>query len=189
VRAVDDVLRVLVFVVAGANPMRAALALRPGSPEGARALTGAVVLGYTLVALAAWGLAAVSGPMLDGLDISPESFRVGGGIVLALGGARLAVMGLTEWDDVPPAWRSALVPIAFPVLLAPELVAVAVGLGADEGAGPVLLAAVVAGILGTLAFVAVKGRPGPSAGATCRLVGGVAVVCGTAYAIDGIFAL
>jgi small neutral amino acid transporter SnatA (MarC family) len=186
---VDDVLRVLVFVVAAANPLRAALALRPGAPEGARALTPAVALGYGLVTLGAWGLAAVSGPMLDGLDISPESFRVGGGIVLALGGARLAVTGLTEWTDVVPRWRSGLVPIAFPVLLAPELVAAAVGLGADEGAGPVLLAAVVAAVLGTLAFVAVRGRPGPTAGAICRLVGGVAVVCGTAYAIDGIFAL
>jgi small neutral amino acid transporter SnatA (MarC family) len=186
---VDDVLRVVVFVVAAANPLRAALALLPRSPDDRRSLTIGVGVGSALVVLAAWGLAAVSGPLLDGLDISPESFRVGGGIVIAIGGARMATLGPSEWPDLVPSWVTAIVPVAFPVLLAPELVAAAIGLGADEGAGPVLLAVVIAAALTTLAHGLVRGRPGPTAVATSRLVGAVAVVCGTALAIDGIFAL
>jgi small neutral amino acid transporter SnatA (MarC family) len=186
---VDDVLRVVVFAGAAANPLRAALALLPRSPDDARALTVRVGIASALVALAAWGLAAVSGPLLDGLDISPESFRVGGGVVIALGGARMALIGPSEWPDLVPSPTTALVPMAFPVLLAPELVAAAIGLGADEGAGPVLLAAVVAAGLGTLASALVLGRPGPTARATSRFVGAIAVVCGTALTVDGIFAL
>jgi small neutral amino acid transporter SnatA (MarC family) len=186
---VDDVLRVVVFVIAAANPMRAALALLPRSPAELRSLTIAVGIGSAVVTLAAWGLAVVSGPVLDGLDISPESFRVGGGIVIAIGGARMVTLGPSEWPDLVPSWATALVPVAFPVLLAPELVAASIGLGADEGAGPVLLAAALAAVLGTLAFASVRGRPGPTAVATSRLVGAVAVVCGTALTIDGIFAL
>jgi hypothetical protein len=98
-----------VFLVAGflatTNAGRVALARgadRPAPPSLALALLG----GYALVALAA-GLA---NDLLEGLDISPESFRIAAGLVLGATGLRTIV------------WPQPVTPGPFAaVLITPEL--------------------------------------------------------------------
>ena len=63
--------------------------------------------------------------LLDGLSISPESFRIAAGMVLAATGLRTIV-----WPQPVPGPFAA-------ILITPELVLVAVSFGADESArGP-----------------------------------------------------
>ena len=162
-----DLLRVVVILVAVANPARAAVAARPRDC-GARLLTVHVGIAAVVVALLTWLVAAASGPILDFLDISPESFRVGAGIVIAVGGIRAATVRPAVWDDLEPRWYTFALPLAFPVLLAPELVAAGLSLGADDGAGPVLAGAAVGLALCVLGHAVVHGRPGRTTGGVGR---------------------
>jgi small neutral amino acid transporter SnatA (MarC family) len=127
------------FLVAGflatTNAGRVALAAQASRPA-PRARTAA------LVAAAALVIAAVllADPLLDALSVSPESFRIAAGLVLAAAGVRTII-----WPD------PGRVPFAA-VLVTPELTALAVSFGVDESAGRVLAAAALALLPAALAY-------------------------------------
>ena len=107
--------------IAGANAGRVALAAQASRPTPAsRAL--ALVLGAALIVAGA----TLADDLLEGLEISPESFRIAAGIVLA---------AAALWALLGPQ------PLAGPfaaILITPELACLAISFGADEPLGKVL---------------------------------------------------
>ena len=96
----------LFALVAAVNPCRLRLAL----PE----RRGAVLLGALIALAAVAAIALAGGALLDALDISPESFRLGAAVVLALEGARALVLARPGQEPELPGLGVALVPVAFP---------------------------------------------------------------------------
>jgi hypothetical protein len=93
--------------------------------------------------------ALLADTVLDALAISPESFRIATGLVLAAAGVRTMI-----WPAPAPA------PLTL-ILVTPELTALAFSFGADEPTGKVLLAALPA--FGLLALARLGRADGTSA--------------------------
>jgi small neutral amino acid transporter SnatA (MarC family) len=175
-----------VFVV---NPARALASVAPALLRTGRfvAMTGsatAAVLGIVLVLL--------HEPVLDLLSVSEPTFRLGAGLVIAAMGLRALVLAPEPWTEGLGGGRLvAFVPIAFPVLVTPELAVTAVDLGADEGTGiaiaGVLVAMALAAVLGTWPRLAEERPPPPWLLPVGRVLGAGAVVFGVARAVSGVF--
>lgn len=179
----NDFLRLLVVFVAAANPAFVVLmAGRPASRAGwlaAVAAACAVALGVAAVA------AAAGEEIIDFLDVAPETFRVGAGIVLLVGGVR-TLLWPPGWEDRSPAGTAIQVgaALAFPLLVTPELVAAAVSYGVDEGVGKAMGAAAIALLVTAALLAAFPARPAGTARlglwGAARLSGGLlaALACG-----------
>jgi small neutral amino acid transporter SnatA (MarC family) len=152
--------------LATTNAGRVALAAGASRP-GPRGLAAAVLIGLALAA----GGALAAEPLLDALSISPESFRIAAGMVLAA-----------------TAFRTLVAPHAEPgpfgaVLVTPELACMAIAAGATEPAGKVLAAAAVSLIASALAYR----PPGRETSAlAARLLAALQVVVAVALAVSGI---
>ena len=158
------------FLVAGflatTNAGRVALAGRYERPT-PRALGVALVAGLALIVAGV----VLADDLLDALAISPESFRIAAGIVLAASGVRSIV-----WPGFSGPFEA--------ILVTPALACMAVSSGADEGTGKVLGAALIA-----LAVVAIAGttRPRePVAGLAAQFLSALQVVIAVALVISGI---
>ncbi|HMN98682.1 MAG TPA: hypothetical protein PKD59_04665 [Miltoncostaeaceae bacterium] len=129
-------------------------------------------LAVVLAAGAALILAGVllADPLLDALDVSPESFRIGAGIVLAALGAATLVR------PRPGGPAGAL-------LVTPDLACMAIASSADEGVGPALGAAAIA--LALVAALALLPRLGP-AGRAAPFLAALQVVVGVALVVSGV---
>jgi small neutral amino acid transporter SnatA (MarC family) len=147
------------------NAGRVALALGD-SRAPRRTLATAVAAGAALVL----ALALVADPLLDALDISPESFRIGTGIVLVAAGA---VSLVRPRPSGPPG----------AVLVTPELSCMAIAASADEGVGPALGAAAIA--LAVVAALALLPRVAP-AGRAAPFLAALAVIVGVALVVAGV---
>jgi small neutral amino acid transporter SnatA (MarC family) len=169
----------VVAFVAAVNPCRLRLAL----PE----RRGAVALGALLALAAVAAVAAAGGWALEALDISPESFRLGAAVVLALEGARSLVLGRPGAEPELAGLGAALVPVAFPLLLSPGVVALAVAAGGDDvelaalGALALALAAVLA-----LTLVPRGERADALLAAGGRLLGALEIAAGVALAVGAV---
>jgi hypothetical protein len=164
------------FLLAGflatANAGRVAVAVvarrdasREASPS--RDLAVAMAAGAALIVVAV--LAA--DPLLDALDISPESWRIAAAIVLGATAIRTIV-----W----PAASGA--PLAA-VLITPELAAVSVSFGADDSAGKVLAAAALA-LLPVL--LAARARRLATSALAAQFLAALQIVVAIALAVSGI---
>jgi hypothetical protein len=158
------------FLVAGflatTNAGRVALAHRASRPRPG-SLVQALLAGFGLVAVAA----VFADELLDALTISPESFRIAAGLVLAATGLRTIV-----WP------YPALGPFAA-VLMTPELACLAVSLGADEATAKVLGAAVVALPIVAMAAVA---RPREPIALGAQFLASLQVAVAVALVVSGI---
>lgn len=171
---------VLAAYVAAVNPPR----LRPGLAraddrgESAQLLFGAlIVVGFGLL------LVLSAATILDALDITDETWRLGAGVVAGLAGARALIA--PKLGEMPAAKGMGFLPIAFPLLLTPQLVVLAILFGATE---PV---AAAWGFLtvGVAVGVAVGGLRLRTPGlwlALARFLGAVLVVLGIALVVAGI---
>ena len=165
-------------LLVASNPARRRLELdpRPGWP-----VAGVAAVGVWLVIVA---LAALSGPVLDWLDVSEPTFRIGAGLVLTLRGLLDLVLRPRPEPPGPGGWLDALWPVGFPVLLRPEVAVLAVAVGADIGVGSTALVAIVALALSVVAIVV------PWSRALARGLGAVtsagAVVVGVALTVGGV---
>ncbi len=147
------------------NAGRVALGLGEGrAPR--RTLAVVVAVGAALVLVAA----LVADPLLDALDISPESFRIGAGIVLAALGAATLVR------PRPGGPAGAL-------LVTPDLACMAIAASADEGVGPAFGAAAIA--LAVVAGLALLPRLAP-AGRAAPFLAALEVVVGVALVVSGV---
>ena len=111
-------------------------------------------------------LAALATPILDALDVSNSTLRVGTGIVIAVVGLHDLVAPAPRADPALAGWRAGLVPLAFPLLINPALGAAALTAGADHG----LFVPVVAAVLGTGVLVVLAATTNATAGAS-RVLG------------------
>jgi small neutral amino acid transporter SnatA (MarC family) len=165
--------------VAAVNPCRVRLAV----PE----RRAAVALGALLALGTAAAVAAVGGAFLDTLDISPESFRLAAAVVLALEGARTLVLPRPGTEPELGGLGAALVPVAFPLLLTPGVVALALAAGGDEIAAEAVGALALAfGSVLAASLVPRGDRADALLAAGCRLLGAAEIAAGIALAVDAL---
>ena len=175
---------ILLTYLGAMNPARLRLAA-PEDDSVARpaplAISSLLVLG-----LGAAGVAA-SVPLLDWLQISPETFRVALGIVLVLTGAWWLAFPRPSSEPELSGLGAALIPVTFPLLVSPALFATVISTGADESA-----AVSIGSLAVSLAALNLLGRVkvGPTTKAVLigitRLLGMVLIVAAVAFIIDGI---
>lgn len=137
-------------------PPRARLGL-PERPDG-RGRMGVIGGGAVLALAGVWALAGWSGPLLDALEVTPETFRLAAGIVMAV--AAMVVLARPRPAEEPEAKGAlaALWPVAYPRLLRAEVVALALTTGAKEGAAATVAAAGAAFAI-TVALGALRRTP------------------------------
>ena len=166
-------------LVAAVNPCRLRLAL----PEHRQA----VALGMLLALGAFAAIAALGGRLLDALDISPESFRLGAALVLALEGARALVFARPAGEPELAGLKAGLVPVAFPLLLTPGVVALAIAAGGDGVEAEAVGALALALALTLGATLLPRGtRADALLAAGGRLLGALEIVAGVALAVEAI---
>ena len=162
---------------------------RLGVPEaaGGRARPGALVGGSLLTLGLVAALAGWSGPLLRALQITPETFRIGAGIVAVLAAAHVLIVPRPAAEPVPGGWWAALWPVCFPLLVGPEVVTMAVATGTREGV-PATLVAAGASLVVLLALGALPRRPLTDRVLLwlSRMLGMGLLVAGLWLAVDGI---
>jgi small neutral amino acid transporter SnatA (MarC family) len=169
----------LLALVASTNPCRVRLVL----PE----RRAAVALGALIALGSASVVAAVGGAFLDALDITPETFRLASAVVLALEGTRALVLGRAAPEPELSGLGAALVPVAFPLLLTPGVVVLALTAGGDDIVGQAVGALAVAFALVLLATLLPRGaRASALLAAGGRLLGATEVAAGVALAVDSL---
>jgi hypothetical protein len=153
-------------LLATTNAGRVGLACQAARP-GPRSLALALLAGFVLIALSA----LFADDLLDGLAISPESFRIAAGIVLFIMGVRPLV-----WPYVPAGPFAA-------VLVTPELACLTISLAADEGVGRVLGAAAV--VLPVIVIATLVRQRGPMALAA-QFLAALQLVVAVALVVSGL---
>jgi len=174
-----------VTALAAVNPFR----LRGGVPEGpsGTARLGPLVGGAALGLAVLIGLAVASGPFLEAIEVTPETFRIAAGLVAVAAGIRTVVRPEPGEEPESPGWRAALWPVAFPRVVSPEAAALALTAGSIEGVGAttVVLAASLV-VLVALGAVTRSGRAVAVLRWLAGLTGVLLVAAGVFLMIDGI---
>lgn len=170
-------------LIATVNPAAAALAMvrdrrtdRPAS----------VAAGTAVAALVLAAIAAASTPILDALDVSLGTYRLGAGAVVAVAGLRWLAVGAAPTVEEPDDDRRLAGFVAFPVLLTPGATALVLSVGAEHGTATAATAAGVAVVLSGLGIYLRRSIPHLLALGLVRLLGGAAVVVGVIVSVDGI---
>jgi small neutral amino acid transporter SnatA (MarC family) len=173
---------VLAAYVAAVNPFRLRQAL-PGS--GDRADTRIVATGALIAFAVSALLVAASVNLLDGLQITPETWRIAAGVVAALAGVRVFVAPGRADEPELDGRRAAVVPVAFPLLITPEVVALVAIFGATESAAVSIGGLAVALAAGVATGALRRLRPSVwTAGA--RMLAAVLILAGIALIVEGI---
>jgi small neutral amino acid transporter SnatA (MarC family) len=174
-----------VAAFAALNPFRTRLGLPGGGSGRARPIplaVGAALGAATLVALA-W----LSGPMLRVLQVTQETFTIAAGLVGVLAGAWM--LGFSEPADEPEArgWLAGVWPVAYPRIVSPETIAIAIALGARSGV-PASAAALGAAVLmlAALGAIPLGSVPGRVLVWLGRLTSAALVLVGVWLMIEGI---
>ncbi len=168
-------IRALILVVVSVGWWRMMTA--DGQPIERRLAQRAVVAVMVVMVAMAW----VSGPVLSGLDVDTETFRIATGLSLAgLGLARTLGWGARPDPEPSPTW-SWWWPVAYPMLLGPEALLVAVSVGSDHG----VLAVGGPAAVGAIAALVVSQRP-TLRPERVRVMGVVLMVLAVALVFDGL---
>ncbi len=131
--------------------------------------------------------AVIASPLLDLLDVSASTFRLGAGLVIAVVGIHDLLAAAPKPEPALAGWKAGFVPLAFPLLVNPALGAGALAASADHGvATPTIATLVGVAMLVALATITEPARLMRGAG---RVVGAVLIVVGVALAVDGVFSL
>lgn len=142
----------IVAYLGGCNPARSRLAVPEA--EDRRARPGVLAAGSLVAFGAVAALAGWSGPILEALRISPETFRLAAGITAGLTAALFLVSPRPASEPELAGGRAALWPVAFPRLFTPVIAALALSTGASDGVpGSLIGAAVALGILNVLGAI------------------------------------
>ena len=173
----------LLGLLATVNPAAAALAMvrdrRTDRPT-------SVAAGTAVAALVLVAIGAAADGVLDALDVSLGTYRLGAGVVIAVAGLRWLAVGAAAPVEEPDDDRRLAGFVAFPVLLTPGAAAIALSVGAEHGTAATATAAVVAVGLGGLGIYLRRSVPHLLALGLVRLLGAIAVVVGVIVSVDGI---
>ena len=168
-------------MVTAANPFRA-LSARPTGPTAPALLAAVGTTGLLVI-----GSAAISGPLLELVDVTGPNARIAAGIALL-------VVALKDVFAAPPGpepalggWRAGVVPLAFPVIFSPALALLAVA-GASERGVPLAVAAAVIAVAPVVLVLLAAPRSTP-----LRPLVAAVGVAGTGVAalvvLDGVYAI
>jgi small neutral amino acid transporter SnatA (MarC family) len=174
----------LLVLLLAVNPARAALLASrertlPRQPALAAALTAFALL--AAVALAA-------SPALDALAITPETFRVAAGSVIAVTGLAFAAYPGRP-RETGARWQDGLFPLGWPVLANPAAVLAAASFAADAGELRAIAAIVPALAAAVVLAVSTRARWRPVLDGAARLSGALLTVAGVALVIKGVKAV
>jgi multiple antibiotic resistance protein len=177
------VIAAIVAFLAACNPAAALVALAHDRRTD-RPLP--VIAGAVAALTALLVAAAASRPILDVLDVSLGTYRVGAGVVLVVSGLRWLFSGAPR-DAIEPDTDLRLAGfVAFPTLLTPAAAVLAVSVGAEEGTLTVLGAAGLAIVAGAAGVYLRRSVPVALAGAGVRLIGAVTIIVGAGLVVDGL---
>ncbi len=168
------------IAVVNAPSVRLRLGARAAGVRSRAALGGGVV---AMVAAVLLGL--VAHPLIDGLDVAPETFRVAAAMIVTLSGLVVIASPAPSPEHLSGRRSDFLVPVAYPLLLGPGPVLAWLVVGVDHG---VWRTAVAAGLGSAVAVICAglpEGRRSGWVGAA-RLLAAVVVVLGVAMVIDGV---
>lgn len=146
------------------------------------------VLGYAAALVIGLGaiVAALSGPLLDLVDVSESSARIAAGVALVAVAMKDALGPVPASEPALIGDRAGLVPVAFPAAFNPATALLTLSAAADRGNGVALL--VLAAAL-AIALLVVRGPKlralRPLLGAT----GAVGVAIGVLVVMDGVLAI
>lgn len=144
----------VVAFLAALNPFRGRLGM-PDAASG-RVRSVPVSLGLLIGGAVLVSLALVSGPLLSGLRVTPETFTIAAGLVAVLAGAWALGYPEPAREPEPVGWLSAVWPVAVPRVIAAETIVMAIAVGSREGVAAVAVGAAVA--LGCLAALGAFAR-------------------------------
>lgn len=144
------------------------------------------LVGVGAAAAVAAVVALLAEPAFEAGDVSPETFRIAAGlIVAAVAVRRLILGGGPPYTEVARRWGG-LVPVGFPVALSPELVAWAGSRGVDD-LGAALVGIAVAGAIAAVASqVTITGANARLGDAWIRLSGAGLGAVAVVLLVDGI---
>lgn len=167
--------------LAALNPWRVA-STAPADPGDRRA---AAVVAATVTAGCGWLAAGVSGPVVDVLSVSGSSARIAAGVAIVLVSLRDLVGPPLAPMPALAGRRAGLVPVAFPAMLTPAFVLLAIAAGHERGVATAV-ASVLPAIVMAAAAVGV-GCTGPRwfRPLTAVAAGGI----GTLVVLDGVYAV
>lgn len=164
------------------NPFRTRLGLPEREGRGRMEIVGpGVILGMGLLLV----LSAGAGSLLDTLEVSPEMFRIAAGLVLVIAAAWMAFRPVPTEEPVADGMLGALWPVAYPRVVSPEAIVLALTTGASDGVmvGPMVLAGAVIIGLGAVPLD-VRGRR--VSAALGRVFAAVVVIVAVVLAVEGI---
>lgn len=174
----------VVAAIAVLNPPRTRLGLPAddGRADLRRSFAGIVIGGLVLL-----GVGAGAGAVLDSLRISPETYRIAAGFVLVIVAGWMLFFPIpTDEPDPGGAW-DLVWPVGFPRVVSPEMLTLALTMGASDGVGTLAASLAVAlGSLGALAVVPTGPVMTRLLAAVGRVVAVVLVLVGIWLAIEGI---
>ena len=122
---------------------------------------------------------------LDGIQVEPETFRISAGIVMVVTGAGFILFGPFSFP-LEPGWKSALFPLALPLLASPAAFSAVLTRSVDKGEAQTVVAALVVTAAVAGGVWAVSGRTSPLPGIFARLIGAVLIYRAVGLIIDGI---
>ncbi|MGY6501751.1 MAG: hypothetical protein ACXIVQ_12790 [Acidimicrobiales bacterium] len=179
---------VAIGIVAVLNPPRVAATVpRAGGQVDRVPLAAAGAVGSAVVLVA---LAALGPGLLSWLEVSEPTFRVGAGLVVAIAALRTVVVAPPAPEPALSGWGAAIVPVAVPAVLRPELGLLVISVGTVEGT---VVAAVALGVAVVGVVAVSSARADGVAGRVLRWAGRVlslvALVVGIALTVEGILAV
>lgn len=177
----ESALLAALAVAAAVNPPRV------GRAGDRRQVAVGGALGLALVA----ALGALGGPLLRALDVSVPTGVIAAGAVAVLGGAVSVASGARRTRALPRLGDGSVVPVLVPVVARPELVLLALALGAGGRGWAALVGAAVA-VAVSVALARPGEEPGPRELVTdwaARLIGAVALASAIALVVDGVYAV
>jgi small neutral amino acid transporter SnatA (MarC family) len=174
-----------IALLATFNPLLVRLALpRRATPRERAKLAGVGgAVGSAIIVI----VAALSGPLLDLLDVSRPSARIAVGVVGAVAGIVRMFRKLPGVQPAPEGLQAALVPVAIPYVATPALILLGLSAGADLGVlfVTLVLLLAVAALVGLAAF-----EPGavrtPVLGWAARLLAVIAVATSVLLVVNGV---
>lgn len=164
------------------DPPRTRLGLPEREGRGRLEIVGP---GVVIGAAALLGIAGLGDDVLRALDVSPEMFQIAAGLVLVIAAAWMFFTPVPTEEPVPDGIAGALWPVAYPRVLSPAALVLAVSTGATEGVmvGPVVLAAALIVALGAMPLGPTGRRVTAAVG---RLLAALLVLVAVVLAVDGI---
>lgn len=141
--------------------------------------------GVLLGVAALLGVSGMADGLLDVLDVSPEMFRIAAGLVLFVAAAWMFFTPVPEPEPVLDGLAGGLWPVAYPRVLSPQAIVLAISTGASDGVmvGPMLLAGALIVVLAAMPIGALGRRVAAAVG---RLLAVALVLVAVVLAVEGI---